>query len=253
MELKMDDFWAENKKTVIGLGIGAISIFGLYDSFKTINSAHFGVHTRMGKVLNDTISPGVEWKVPLIDNVYQFQNNTIILQTTAGEGRNTKEQNMLSAAMRLHYKINPNEGVLALHIGTMSDDNGKELLENLMDQSFNAVVGERQSSEHMADPKALLLGFAENLDWRLHQNNVPISIEAAEMLEATIGDGANPYRTPLQLRIDRLKDGKPGWSVKKMAGPAALPVESAGQVIEPSEKQPDQDVPKIKLDTPKVQ
>lgn len=235
--LSLEEMWDNRKGLVIagGLAVGAGAVAAL-DTFKAIDSGHFGVHTRLGRVINDTIAPKVVWKYPFVDKVHQFQNNTIILETTAGTGRNTKEQNMLSAKMRLHYRIDPSQGVLALHIKKMSDDNGGELLEGLMDQSFDAVVGERHSSEHMADPQALLIAFAQNFDWRQRQNNVPTSVEAIELLEATIGDGSNPYRTPLQLRIRRTDSkGNSGWIVEQMAGPAALPVQSAGQVIKPRE------------------
>ncbi len=235
--------WEKNKNFLIGLAAtGVVGIFGLIDSCNTISSGHFGVHTRFGKILNDTISPGVVWKMPLVDDVYALQNNTIILETTAGSGRNTKDQNMLSSEMRLHYTIAPHEGVLALHIDAMSKNNGKDLLTGLMDQSFNAVTGERPASDHMADPKTLLSGFADNLQWREKQNNVPMKVEAIELLTLTVGDGSNPYRMPVQLRIRRIdKDGHAGWTVEKMAGPAALPVRSAGQLINPDESQPIED------------
>lgn len=204
----------------------------------------------MGKVLNDTIAPGVLWTWPFIEDVDQFQNNTIILETTAGTGRNTKDQNMLSAENRFHYTIDPTQGSIALHLSTMSDDNGKTLLEGLMDQSFDAVVGARPASNHMADPEALLSGFADNLEWRLKQNNVPISIDAIELLTLTVGDGTTPYRMPVQLRIRRTKkDGKAGWAIEDMAGPAAIPIESAGHIIKPNTKQPIQDTADAKKDT----
>ena len=255
MELNMADeeyqtWWDKNKKYFIWGAVGVTGLVAGLDSYKPIDSGHFGVHTRMGKVLNDTLGPGVETKVPFIDHVYEFQNNTIILTTTAGEGRNTKDQNMLSAEMRLHYTIDPREGVLALHIATMSDDNGKELLESLMDQSFNAVVGERPASDHMADPETLLASFGENLQWREKQNNVPISVDAIELLTIEVGNGTDPYRMPVQMRLRRVdNNGKAGWTVEQMAGPAALPVESGGKIVKPNNVQPTYDSSKKKLDT----
>jgi regulator of protease activity HflC (stomatin/prohibitin superfamily) len=231
--------WNKNKLWIIGAATGVLALISGLDSCNKITSGHFGVHSRMGKVLNDTVSPGVKLTIPFIDDVDQFQNNTIILETNAGTGRNTKDQNMLSSEKRFHYTIDPSQGVIALHLETMSNDNGKELLEELMDQSFNAVVGERPASDHMANPDDLLYGFAENLEWRLKQNNVPISIDAVELLTLTVGDGPNPYRMPVQLRIRRMdKDGQAGWAIEEMAGPAALPVQSRGQVIKPNQEQP---------------
>lgn len=244
---EVSGFWNDNKKWLKPVLWGA-TVFTLgISSFKTISSSHFGVHTRFGKILNDTIGPGVEPKIPFVDKVYELQNNTIILETTAGTGRNTKDQNMLSSEMRLHYTINPKAGVLGLHLKKLGNDNGKEFLENLMDQSYDAVVGERNASDHMADPKALLASFAENLEWREKQNNFPIDVDAIELLTSTVGDGATPYRTPVQLRIRRInKDGTQGWAIEQMAGPAALPVESGGHLVKPSDKQPIKDTVKIK-------
>jgi regulator of protease activity HflC (stomatin/prohibitin superfamily) len=234
------NYWDRNKKWIIGLGTTAVlGTICTADSCNKVGSGYFGVHTRMGKIINDTVPPGVKWTVPLIDDVDLFQNNTIILETSVGTGRNTKDQNMLASEERLHYTIDPDEGVLALHINSMSADNGKQLLEGLMDQSFDAVVGERPASDHMSDPEGVLLAFAENLEWRLKQNNVPIKVDAIELLTLTVGDGGTPYRTPVQLRIRRVdSQGKAGWTIEQMSGPAARPVQSNGKTIYPDSRQP---------------
>lgn len=216
-----------------------------YRSYKIVDAAHFGVHIKMGKMISDNLPPGIHFKYPLFDNIYPLRNNTIILETPEGRvntstnyigsGRNTHEQNMMNAEMRLHYQIDRNRGVIALHADTMMDDNGKNLLMELMDQSFNAVVGERHSTEHLADTNGLLRAFSDNLEWRIGQNNVPVRIDAIELLVLRIGDGNNPYRVPIQMRIRRNDaDGKQGWTIEKMAGPAAIPVQGAKGMIAPS-------------------
>ena len=236
-----DEFEWKKKHTgmVIGAFMGVAALIGFVKGNKVIDSGHFGVKTHWGKVVNDSVPPDWHWKIPFAEHIYEFQNNTIIMDAHVGSGKNTKEQNMLSAETRFHYRIDPKKGVIALHIETMGADNGKKLLKDLMDQSFNAVVAERPSTDHLNNVKALLEAFASNLEWRLAQNNVPASIEAVELLEINIGDGTNPYRLPIQMRIKRIdKQGNAGWEVENMAGPAAFPVEQQGKVIYPTERKP---------------
>lgn len=178
------------------------------------------------------MEPGFNWKLPLgLEQIHVFPNNTIIIEATGGQDRNTQDQNMLSADLRFHFKHDPKFGLVALHAKTMQNDDGEDILKKLISQSVDAVVGDRHSRETTSDPSAFLKSFGEDLQWRITQNNLPIRFEAVELLSIQIGDGMNPYRTPIQLRLR--PDEETDWVVEQMSGPGAVAVPSAGGLIEP--------------------
>lgn len=231
----------DNPATAVTSGVVALAlILSGFNSYKIIDAGHFGVNVRMGQIVDDRMEPGFEWKIPWFEQIHELQNNTIILEdSSVGTGDNTYEQNALRAEMRLHYQIDTTQGVLALHINTMKNNNGARLLRELMDQSMNAVVGERHSSQVIADKESMLRAFADNLEWRLNQNNVPIRIDSVELLVLRIGTGEQPYRTPVQLKLRRVdEDGQRSWAVESMAGPSVLPVPNADERIQPQPRDP---------------
>ncbi len=231
----VSEFYEDHKVGIIGTVVTAFlasSILG-YRSFEIVEAGNFGVRIKNGKLVSDNLEAGIYSKSPIFDTIYELRNNTIILETTAGTGRNTHEQNMLTADLRIHYKIKPEIGSIALQIDNMVTDQGKALLEEVADNSLDSVVGERHSMDHLANPQGLLQGLADNFEWRFRQNNVPAEIDSIELLTIHIGDGGNPYRIPVQLRIRRLEEGKAGWAVESMAGPAAVSVQQAGSIASP--------------------
>lgn len=149
---------------------------------------------------------------------YTFSNNTIILEETVGEGRNTKDQNSYSARMRIHYKIKPDAGILAFHLDEMKNENGKGLILGHMHKALDGVVGQRSVAESLISPPTVLSEFANQLDWRLAQNNIAIQVDTIEMLEQYVGSTNAGLRLPVQLKI------RAGGPVESMSGPS-VPVQ----------------------------
>lgn len=210
-----------SKKTIRRVATtGIISAFALVGanvgchSYQIIPAQSYGVDIKAGQLITDHMSPGFHGKWPMFEKIYVFNNNTIIMEDTAGKENNTSDQNAFTADLRLHYRVDPKVGLLALQVHNMANDNGQNLIAGLMDQSVNAVVGARPAIDTLADPQGFLKAFMDNFQWRLAQNNVPVRLDTVEYLNANVGS----LRKPIQMRI------KANGVVEQMAGPAAVGV-----------------------------
>lgn len=193
-------------------GLGAV---GTYRSTNVVPPKSFGLRVTAGKVQDKLLEPGIAFTYPVLDTIYAFSNNVIILETTAGSARNTQDQNTFSAQLRLHYQIDPNAGVLAFHLDEMGKENGEALVTEQMNKAIDAIVGQRTTGQVLSSHADILKDFVAQLEWRLKQNNIAVKIDTVEYLSANMGAGV---RLPVQLRV------KPGQAVESMAGPSAVPV-----------------------------
>lgn len=213
-----DHFRAHAGKYITAGVIGVASLIAGANSCTVVPPKNYGVRVKFGQLVDSHIKPGIIFpKWPVWDNVYILKENTIILETSVGSDRNTQDQNSLKAEMRMHYKNNPNSGVIAFHVEEMAKNDGMPLLAGLMNQSFNAVAGDRRAVDAFNNPTEFLIKFAEDLQWRLAQNNVAIELDAFELLEFSSGNDG--MRTPVQIRLKRTSDGK--WSLQNINGPVS--------------------------------
>lgn len=211
--------------------VGGAGTLATQDIVPTIvDPQQYGVRVRNGQldVANQHLQPGLYWTRPIFDTIYKLKENTIILDLDSiGDTSepNTQDQNILRAKMRMHYKNDPKSGVIAFHVSDMSQDDGKELLTKLLSQSFDAAAGSEKAVGALNDPRKFLFTLADNLQWRLNQNNVAIELDAFELLQFTVGDGKKPLRTPVMLRLKRAEDGK--WRAEDITGPAIVSAPNA--------------------------
>ncbi len=206
-----------NKASRWGLGISFAASFIGTQSYEIVPPMNFAARETLGQMVATNLKSGFYWKLPIQDTFYILRENTIILEASAGGSRNTKDQNDLSVEMRLHYKNNPKSGVLAYHVKEMANDGGAKLLKGLIDQSVDAAAGYKAAIDSVNDPKTLLFTVADNLQWRLNQNNVAIEVDAIEFNVLKVGG----LRTPVQLRLKSQADGK-SWGIENITGPATV-------------------------------
>lgn len=206
-------------KIVAGvLGGAAIVAAGVASqSYEIVPPMNFAARERLGQMVATNLKPGFYWKMPAFDKFYILRENTIILNVVTSGNRNTQDQNNLSVEMRLHYKNNPKSGVLAYHVKEMADDGGAKLLRDLINQSVDATAGYKRAVDSINDPKTFLFTLADNMQWRLNQNNVAIEVDAIELNVMSVGT----LRTPVQMRLKSQEDGK-SWKIENVTGPAIV-------------------------------
>jgi len=227
--------WTNEEKVKAGVlalfGMAAVAVVGMR-SYQIIPAQSYGVDIQAGQLLSDRLRPGFYWKWPAYEKIYIFNNNTIITENTVGEGKNTSDQNAFTADVRLHYRVNPSVGSIALKISAISSDDAASELVTYMNQSVNAAVGSRPGRESLADPAGFLIGFQNNLNWRISQNNLPVQVDSIEILTMH----AN-ITQPIQMRVTS------SGVVEQMAGPAAVSIYSGGQQAFPTTPALDRQAP----------
>lgn len=208
---------------VVGLIITAVANDGNIIP-EIVPAQNYGVRIRTGQLVSDELPPALYWKRPFFDDIYHFSNNTVILEATAGSGANTHDQNALTSDFRIHFRVDPKIGLIALHAKDLSVDNGKAKMTEFMTQSVNAVVGSRDAKDTLGDSSTYLRAFERDLNIRLRQNNVPVKVDTIELLAMKVGI----LRIPVQqrLRVDGIVEDMANPS-PPMAGPAAVPVPHA--------------------------
>lgn len=228
-----------DKGTIVGIGAAFVVIAGTVfgcNSYKIVPAQSYGVDIKFGQLESDHLKPGIYPKVPFFEKIYTLNNNTIIMETDGvGAGNNSSDQNAVTADFRIHYKVNPKVGSIALNIEKITDNHGQGLIKDLEGQALNAAVGSRPATDTLADPVGFLKAFKENLEWRIGQNNVPAEIDSIELLTMYVGASSsssssttpNGLRKVMQLRI------KANDEVEQMSGPAAVSVSAAGIVNGP--------------------
>lgn len=237
-------FYDKEEGSVKWLRIAATGVVGAFtlvtgcSSYKIVPAQSYGVRVDMGLLESDHLEPGFYWKKPFFESIDVFNNNTVILPIdSACSGNNTSDQNALTAAFRIHYRVDPRVGMLVLNLPNMRGDNGQSFVSDFVTDSCNAVVGSRPATDTLADPEGFLRAFKGNLSWRLAQNNVPVRLDAIELLTVNVGgsgssnSASSGLRRVFQMRI------LPNGTVEQMSGPAAVPASSAGNTQNPGNVQ----------------
>jgi len=207
----------DNQKKGFWLSAAFVAVAGTIIGLRSYDSVpknSFAVRVKGNEVQKELYQPGYYPKRFFLDDFYSFSNNTVIMEAVVGKAGNTKQQNSFSMAVRLHYKIKPDAGVIQFHLDGLRDDNGKKLLTEQMNNSVDALVADTNDDDAMKKAKELLEQFIPQLQMRLKQNNIAVEIDMVELLDIRMGSG---YRKPVQLMI------RPGQSAQSMAGPSALP------------------------------
>lgn len=188
---------------------GAVAAFslmagscGALHSFNIIPKDRYGVKESFGKITDRKMQPGGPYwinPVPGLEKIYKLKANTIILDLDAGEGANTQDRNGLVAPMQLHFKNNPDSGVIEYHVAEMAQDDGKQLLSGLLSQSVNTVAGRSRAANIVNNPEQFLLDVKKNLDTLLQQNNVAIELDAIQLKSLNVGGSVTQVQKFLKI------------------------------------------------------
>lgn len=150
----------------------------------------FTLKSTMGAVAEKTTPSGLYMHLPLVQYVHDYHKGTQTIDVTSGgmrffpSGESTKDKNYLGAEGRLLYRVTEDAEKLGYHPWAMDGyvlPDGYWLLTDMMNQSANAVLGNRSLAGTQSNPELYAEEFYEDLDFRLKQNNVPVEVESYEL------------------------------------------------------------------------
>jgi membrane protease subunit HflK len=126
---------------IIGVIVIGYFIFGFY----TVSSYEQGVITRLGKY-NHTVSPGLHWAPPLVDDV-QIVNTENIKSSRHSGWMLTKDENIVSVEMEVQYRVIDAEKYLF----NVTDPDGT--LTQAGDSALRQVIGDSFTDDVLTDKK----------------------------------------------------------------------------------------------------
>jgi regulator of protease activity HflC (stomatin/prohibitin superfamily) len=173
------------------LGIAFAAAATGYSSYNYVGPDQFAIRETLGSVTSkEALPPGLYFHLPFVQYTHSYQSGVQKISFNAGCGRfnpfvdSTADQNELMAQVTLQYKVTPDIAKLSLHRWSMDGwmmADGYWLISGMMNDSANAVFGKRTMAETIANPARFAAEFAEDVKFRLEQNNVPVEIESIEV------------------------------------------------------------------------
>ena len=170
------------------------AIFGAvvtgYAAQNYVGPEQFALRETFGMVTSGVLPSGLYLHVPYAQYTHSYQRNTQHIHFNAGSCRfwrgcdSTADNNPLIADVVLNYQTTPDTEKLALHRWSMDGwvfPDGYWLLTGLMNDSANAVMGQKGIAETMANPQKFIDDFANDVSFRFAQNNIPVEIESLEV------------------------------------------------------------------------
>jgi hypothetical protein len=169
------------------LATSAITDGGLLYNYAPANK--FTLGSTFGKVADETTPSGLNFHFAPVYYVHDYRKEVQTIDFCVGGirfmpfGKSTADQNHLNADVKLNYRVTEDEEKLGYHAWEMDGyllPDGYWLLTDMMNQSANAIMGQRQLAETTSDPERFTEEFYEDLAFRLEQNNVPVDLESIE-------------------------------------------------------------------------
>lgn len=182
-----------SKKNVKNVGLFLLAAAAIIDGGILYNYApanKFTLKSTFGKVDDKTQSSGFYAHLPFVQYVHDYRKEVQTIDFSVGGirflpfGESTADKNHLDADVKLNYRVIEDAKKLGFHAWEMDGyllQDGYWLLTDMMNQSGNAVMGDRSLAETVSDPKRFTKEFFEDLAFRLEQNNVPVEIESVEL------------------------------------------------------------------------
>ena len=109
-----------------GMVVVAAVIWG-FMGFYIVDEAERGVVLRFGRVLDETVGPGLHWNPPLIDEVSRVNVSEVNSKTYENRAMLTTDENIIDIAVTVQYRIeDPVDYVIAVSDPERSLDNAAE-------------------------------------------------------------------------------------------------------------------------------
>lgn len=200
-----------SKKLAKCFGLAAgVGLLG-WLSFQKVEPDEIGLRTTFGAV-NGLKEPGWYFQIPLVQWTHAYKTRQQTIQFNAGGFPflpgfdSTEDQNPVKADIVLNYKIKPESEKLGFFRWGMHEwftgRNGYWRLIGKMNESANAVLGDRTMAESYGNTTQLAQDFTNDLAFRINQNNMPITIESIEFKGLNTPSVIFKTRTRSYVKVD---------------------------------------------------
>ena len=125
----------DKKKIIIG-GIILVVVCLILTSFRTIKSGEVGIKVRFGKVVNTHMSEGINFKIPIIENIVRM--NVRVQKIEVDTNSASKDLQDVNMKLAVNYRIDKDKAVsLYKDVGTSYE---RVVLEPAIQESIKAIT-----------------------------------------------------------------------------------------------------------------
>lgn len=171
---------------IAGLVVVVLVIWGFMGVY-IVDEAERGVVLRFGKVLDDTVQPGLHWNPPLIDEVSLVNVSELNAKTYENRAMLTTDENIIDIEVTVQYLIqDPVKYVIAVQ-------NPERSLDNAAESAIRHVVGGNTMEQILTTGRDLVVGdVSERLQDYMNVYDTGILISQINVVDAQPPDAVRP-------------------------------------------------------------
>ena len=128
----------KGKKLIIGVIVGIILFITLLSSFTTVRSGEVGLKVRFGKIVDNSIKEGINFKIPYIEKIVRV--NIKVQKVELDTESSSKDLQTITTKLAVNYKV---EGDKASSLyKTVGNSYEETILIPAIQESIKAVMSE---------------------------------------------------------------------------------------------------------------
>ena len=160
-----------------GFVVVALVVWGFL-GFYMVDEAERAVVLRFGRVLDNTVGPGLHWNPPLIDEVNKVNVSELNAKTYQNRAMLTTDENIIDIVVTVQYRIDdPVKYVIAVQDPERSLDNASE-------SATRHVVGGNFMDQILNTPQILAAAVHERLQDYMDLYNTGIFVSQVNVTDA---------------------------------------------------------------------
>ncbi len=160
-----------------GLLVVALVVWGFL-GFYIVDEAERAVVLRFGRVLDNTVGPGLHWNPPLVDEVNKVNVAELNAKTYQNRAMLTTDENIIDIVVTVQYRIDdPVKYVIAVQDPERSLDNASE-------SATRHVVGGNFMDQILNTPQILAAAVQERLQDYMDLYNTGILVSQVNVTDA---------------------------------------------------------------------
>lgn len=169
-------------------GLAAVvAVIWAFMGFYIVDEAERGVVLRFGKVLDNTVQPGLHWNPPVVDEVTLVNISELNAKTYENRAMLTTDENIIDIAVTVQYLIqDPVKYVIAVQDPELSLDNASE-------SAIRHVVGGNFMDQILTTGRdRIAADVQERLQDYMNNYNTGIFVSQVNVVDAQPPDAVRP-------------------------------------------------------------
>ena len=131
------------KKIIICVIVGAFLLITLFSSFQTIASGEVGLKVRFGKIVNTSLSEGLNLKIPYIESIVKV--NIKVQKSELSVESSTKDMQVVNTTLAVNYRVDSKKASeLYRTVGSSYDET---VLQPAIKESIKSAIAQYNAEE----------------------------------------------------------------------------------------------------------